>query len=108
MAPETPAGADFFATFSTLTDNLREARLKLQEAYRSRDALKQQLKEEEDRLWSSPQGHTAAIATPELDARLNNLNKNLAELFIRYTNRHPDVLNAPRIITELEAQRADG
>src|SRR5258708_353267 len=107
MDPETPAGADFFATFSTLTDNLREARLKLQEAYRSRDALKQQLKEEEDRLWSSPQGHTAAIATPELDARLNNLNKNLDELLLRYTDRHPDVLNARRIITELEAQRAD-
>jgi polysaccharide chain length determinant protein (PEP-CTERM system associated) len=107
MDPETPVGADFFASFSTLTDNLREARLKLQEAYRSRDALQQQLKDEEDRLWSSPQGHTAAIATPELDTRLNSLNKNLDELLLRYTDRHPDVLNARRMIKELEAQRVE-
>jgi polysaccharide chain length determinant protein (PEP-CTERM system associated) len=46
-----------------------------------------------------------ATATPELDARLGVLTKNLDELLLRYTDNHPDVINLRRIIKELEAQR---
>jgi polysaccharide chain length determinant protein (PEP-CTERM system associated) len=107
MNPETPLGADFFGAFSTLTDHLREARLKLQEAFQTRDALWRQVDEEEQRLWSAQQGRSVAIATPELDTRLNALNRNLDDLLLRYTDRHPDVVNARRVIKELESQRGE-
>ena len=98
------AGTDFFGSLSALTEQLREARLQLQEALTSRDALKQQITDEEDARPSLAQDSPVA-ATPEPDARLNTLNKNLDELLLRYTDAHPDVVNTRRIIKEVETQR---
>ena len=103
-----PQGRDFFGTLAALTESLREATLLLQEAEKSRDALKQQIADEEDRpapLIPSLADAATPIATPELDARLATLTKNLDEMLLRYTDGHPDVLNTRRIIKEVEAQR---
>ena len=101
-------GKDFFSSIATLNESLGEARLLLQEAQKSRDALKQQMADEQDRpapLMASVAEAGPAIATPELDTRLAMLNKNLDEMMLRFTDRHPDVLNTRRIIKEVEAQR---
>lgn len=101
-------GRDFFGSMATLKQSLQEARLLLQEAERSRDALKQQITDEEERppqLFADVAEHAAPVATPELDTRLAALNKNLDDLLTRYTEKHPDVLNTRRIIQEVEAQR---
>jgi len=103
-----PQGRDFFGTMATLTESLQETRLLLQEAEKSRDALKQQITDEEERppaLLGAPADNGASVATPELDARLATLMKNLDEMLLRYTDNHPDVLNTRRIIQEAEAQR---
>ena len=63
---------------ASLTESLQEARLLLQEAEKSRDALKQQIADEEERpptLIAAWRGAPAAT-TPELDARLATLTKN--------------------------------
>jgi polysaccharide chain length determinant protein (PEP-CTERM system associated) len=104
------AAGDFFGSLSTLTEQVREARLLLQEAQRSRDALKQQMSDEEDRpapLMATLSEEAPAVATPELDARLTTLNKNLDEMLLRYTDMHPDVVNTQRIVREVEAQREE-
>ena len=98
------AGGDFFGSLSALTEQLGDARLQLQEALTSRDALKQQITDEEDARPSLAQDSPVA-ATPEPDARLNTLNKNLDEMLLRYTEAHPDVVNTRRIIKEVETQR---
>jgi polysaccharide chain length determinant protein (PEP-CTERM system associated) len=103
-----PQGRDFFGTMATLTESLQEARLLLQEAEKSRDALKQQIVDEEERppvLVGTLSDSAALIATPELDARIATLTKNLDDMLLRYTDGHPDVLNTRRIIKEAEAQR---
>jgi polysaccharide chain length determinant protein (PEP-CTERM system associated) len=103
-----PQGRDFFGTMATLTESLQEARLLLQEAEKSRDALKQQITDEEERpptLIGTLADNAAAVGTPELDARVATLTKNLDEMLLRYTDNHPDVLNTRRIIKEAEAQR---
>jgi polysaccharide chain length determinant protein (PEP-CTERM system associated) len=102
-----PAGGDFFSSMATLTANLTEARMLLQEARRSRDSLKRQLADEQNRPPSLlPElGNLPTVATAELDARLNTLRKNLDEMLLRYTDDHPDVVNTRRIIKEVEAQR---
>jgi len=97
-------GTDFFGSLSTLTEQLRDARLQLQEALTSRDALKQQIADEEEARPSLVQD-SPILPTPELDARLNTLNKNLDETLLRYTEAHPDVVNTRRIIKEVETQR---
>jgi polysaccharide chain length determinant protein (PEP-CTERM system associated) len=103
-----PQGRDFFGTMATLTESLQEARLLLQEAGKSRDALKQQITDEEERppvLIGAAADNAAAVATPELDARIAALTKNLDDMLLRYTDGHPDVLNTRRIVREAEVQR---
>jgi polysaccharide chain length determinant protein (PEP-CTERM system associated) len=100
------ASGDFFGNLSALTENMRQARLQLQEALQKRDALKEQMTSEEAR--PAPQGPAEpapAVATPDLDARISLLAKNLDEMLLRYTENHPDVVNTRRIIKEVEAQR---
>jgi polysaccharide chain length determinant protein (PEP-CTERM system associated) len=103
-----PQGRDFFGTMATLTESVQEARLLLQEAEKSRDALKQQIIDEEERppvLVGSLSDNATVIATPEIDARIAALTKNLDDMLLRYTESHPDVLNTRRIIKEAETQR---
>ncbi|HEV7477742.1 MAG TPA: XrtA system polysaccharide chain length determinant, partial [Burkholderiales bacterium] len=103
-----PQGRDFFGTMATLTESLQEARLLLQEAEKSRDALKQQITDEEERppvLLGALSENAALVVTPELDARIATLTKNLDDMLLRYTDGHPDVLNTRRIIREAETQR---
>jgi polysaccharide chain length determinant protein (PEP-CTERM system associated) len=108
MDLQAPAGSDFFGNLAALNESLRQARLQLQEATRSRETLRQQVADEDSRppnlLAQGPAGAPEA-ATPELDSRLQILNKNLDEMLLRYTENHPDVVNTRRIIKEVEAQR---
>lgn len=100
-------GRDFFGNIAAIAEQLRESRLLLEEAETSRDALKQQIAYEDDRPLPLIGGldSTPSVATPELDARLSTLNKNLDEMLLRYTDSHPDVVNARRVLKDVEAQR---
>ena len=103
-------GGDFFGNITAVGQQLREARSLLGEAEKSRDALKQQITDADERppsLVGSLADHAPAVTTPELDTRLAAFNKNLDELLMRYTENHPDVLNSRRVIKEIEAQREE-
>ena len=104
---EDSGGKDYFASMSALSEDLRKARLQLQEANQSREALKKQLADEQAHPTASSDGDDASssIATPDLDARIDALKKNLDDLLLRYTSQHPDVINTQKMIKELEAQR---
>jgi polysaccharide chain length determinant protein (PEP-CTERM system associated) len=109
MDLNVPTGGDFFSSLATLTENLRQARQQLEEANRSRDALKQQMADEESQPPSLlPEAdNLPSVSTPELDARISTLNKNLDEMLLRYTENHPDVVNTRRIVKEVESQRTE-
>ena len=98
-------GRDFFGTMATLNQSIQETQQLLREAEKSRDALKQQVTDEEERPPQLIADDAPSVSTPELDARLATLHKNLDDLLLRYTDRHPDVLNTKRILKEVEAQR---
>lgn len=100
-------GTDFFGSMSKVSDQLRNAKLSLQEAEQSRDAIKKMIADNQSQAPTADEAASDdSLATPELDERLNTLNKNLDELLLRYTDKHPDVINTRRIIKEVEAQRA--
>jgi polysaccharide chain length determinant protein (PEP-CTERM system associated) len=102
-----PEGRDFFAQMAGLSQSLQEARLLLEEAEKSRDALKLQLVDQEAPPSLLPGiGDTAvSISVPELDTRHATLTKALDEMLLRYTEVHPDVINTRRILKEVQAQR---
>jgi len=104
-------GKDSATRISELNDQLNRARLELREAEQSRDAARAQLQNEKglgvnEALPNLLEGaSTAAVATPEIDARIEAQKKNLDSLLQRFTEQHPDIVTVRRLIQDLEAQR---
>ena len=94
-------GGDYFTKLSEAQKNINESTLALREAETRRDQLKRQLDD----------GDTGGIdsgtiaGNPELDARIQSLQKNLDQLRLTYTEQHPDIVGAKRVIAQLEAQK---
>jgi len=104
-------GKDAASRTAEASQQLEATRLELREAENGRDAIRQQLAAME-----RPQGGSSVVqslmlessinvATPELDARIENLKRNLDGLMQRYTEQHPDVVVTKRQVADLEAQR---
>ncbi len=99
------AGGDFSANMTTLEDSLNQARLELTEAEEARNAIKRQIAGEEPAPLTPPEA--ATVANPEIDARIAALNKNLDSLRMQYTDAHPDIVAARRLIGQLEARKLE-
>ncbi|MDD3352533.1 XrtA system polysaccharide chain length determinant [Zoogloea sp.] len=100
-------GQDYFGKMTAAKEQLEQARLALSEAENSRDALKRQLVGEEPVfLPDNPSSSAlATVSVPDLDGRIDTLKKSLDGLLQRYTDQHPDVVGARKMIETLEAQK---
>lgn len=103
-------GRDAASRLSELSAQLDQARLELREAETARDAAKSQLEAEKAQSTNSVtqsllQESALSVATPEIDARIEAQKRNLDMLLQRYTDQHPDIVSARRMIKELEDQK---
>ena len=97
-------GQDYFARLGQTRSDLDAARLELQAAEQSRDAYKKELAGEVPTIISdTPDPRLTEV--PELDARIAALKKETDDLRRKYTDQHPDVVAALRLMTQLEEQR---
>jgi polysaccharide chain length determinant protein (PEP-CTERM system associated) len=96
-------GGDYGSKLMEASENLNRARLELAEAEQAREAIKKQMFGDE----SSAKATAAPITNPDLDARIQALSKNLDNLRIQYTENHPDIVAAKRVIAQLEAKNAE-
>lgn len=101
-------GADMAGQLSAVSNQLSQARLELREAENGRDAAKRQLEVEKTQnaditSRSLLQESAMSISTPEIDARIDAQKRSLDSLLQRFTEDHPDVVGARRLIKELEA-----
>ncbi len=94
---------DYVSQIGATNEQLKQARLELREAENSRDAMKQQLVGGESEIAPPP----PMMATPEIDARIETLKRNLDEQLLRYTELHPDVVGTRRVMEELEQQKRE-
>jgi len=93
---------------SELSTQLSASRLALREAQNSRDSLRRQIVGEEPVLLpDSPGGADSGISLPEIDGRIDVQKRNLDTLLQRYTEQHPDVIGARRLIKDLEEQKQE-
>lgn len=98
-------GGDYGTKLMEASENLNRARLELAEAEQARDAIKKQMFGDE---FSSKSSYTAAPVTdPDIDARIQALNKNLDTLRLQYTEQHPDIVAAKRLLAQLEARNTE-
>lgn len=82
---------------------LSSAKLELREAENRRAELKRQLSGEEPVF--IPSGGDEFGTPSRLDQRIQNLQTRLDELLLKYTERHPDVIEIKTIIADLEAEK---
>lgn len=98
------ASQDYFSRISALSDQVAQLRLQLASAEQQRDAYRRDLAQEEPQLPPGLSG-TGQVVQSELDVRLEAQHRQLDDLLRRYTEAHPDVVSARRIIAQLEAQK---
>ena len=94
---------DYYARVSALSDSVTRLRIELSAAEQARDAFRRELANEDPDL-PAEIAPLAAGPVPESVARLEAQRRQLDELTRRYTEAHPDVLNARRVVSELEAE----
>ena len=107
-----PEGKDAAGRLAEINEQHKRAQLELREAENSRDAAKLQLdaarKQDKDLATKSLLQQSAVaivVATPELDGRIEAQKRNLDGLLQRFTEQHPDIITARRMIKDLEEQR---
>ncbi len=98
-------GSDYTAQMLAVADNLDQASLELKEAEQARDTLKKQISGDEPALVTDD--GISTVSNPEIDARIETLNKNLDALRLNYTELHPDVISAKRLIARLQEMKRE-
>jgi polysaccharide chain length determinant protein (PEP-CTERM system associated) len=105
-------GKDSASRLGELNDQLNQAKLALREAEQARDAARQQLSSDKGAASSGaalpnllPDAGSGAIVTPEIDSRIDAQKRNLDALLQRFTEQHPDIISARRLIQDLEEQK---
>jgi len=94
-------GSGYYQSLESQQAALRDAELALREALWRRDELADQIDAEPfGGAEAEPETRRVAVADPRIEA----LRQRLDLLLLRYTERHPDVLELRRLIAEIRAQ----
>lgn len=100
---------DFYTRMTEMAGLLNQARLELRELENARDSIKTQMAGEEPVLLpemeSSDGGIQSDYSNPELEARIQGLERNLDSLRVKFTEQHPDIISTKRVIAELKSQK---
>jgi len=96
---------DYYGQLQVAKNDLQQAKLSLQEAENQVEQFEVQLEDDEDAylLYSELQPEMGSA----LDMRIQNLKERMDELLLRYTEKHPDVVEITRLIAELKQQREE-
>lgn len=100
-------GQTYYTRLGEAQKALNEAALGLREAENSRDAIKKQLGATDEAPPSliPDQPTVTEQSNPELDARIQELQKQLDNLQLRFTDSHPDIVALNRSIKQLKDQK---
>lgn len=100
-------GGDYGAQLSAIEDSLNQAKLELREAEQARNAIKNQIANDEPIDDPKTEQASSTVSNPEIDGRIQGLQKNLDSLRMQFTERHPDIIATKRLIAQLEARKQE-
>lgn len=100
-------GSDYYASLQTEQAKLQSLDGKLRVARNRRAELQRQLEGEEPVFGLVPADDKADLATSPQDRQIAQFEQQLAELRLRYTETHPDIVQIKKTIEELRAQKAE-
>jgi polysaccharide chain length determinant protein (PEP-CTERM system associated) len=97
---------DSTGKLTDMNETLTQARMELAEAEQARNAIKRQIAGDEPAPMTAEASDPADV-NPELDGRIAAINKNLDQLRMQYTEAHPDIVAAKRLLADLEKQKKE-
>ena len=100
-------GSNYYSQINNETSRLTAAQLELDEAVKKRDELKRQIQSVVNATKSGSNESSDTISLSPLDTRIESMRQKLDELLLQYTDEHPDVVSARRILADLEKQKAE-
>jgi polysaccharide chain length determinant protein (PEP-CTERM system associated) len=98
-------GSDYTSAYGELNEKLNQARLELLEAEQARNAIKRQIAGED--MAPVTEAAEKAVVNPEIDGRISTIQKQLDQLRLQFTEEHPDIVSAKRLIGQLEARKKE-
>jgi polysaccharide chain length determinant protein (PEP-CTERM system associated) len=100
------SGQTYFSQMTTVSEQIKDAKVELKVAEQTRDGIRQQLEEQTKRGPSEPKRESSVpVVVPELDGRIDMLRRQLDELLRRFTDQHPEVVAIKRALVQLEEDR---
>ncbi|PKG93028.1 XrtA system polysaccharide chain length determinant [Paraglaciecola sp. MB-3u-78] len=102
-----PNQGSFYGNYSTLEQNLEQTRLTIKETEQQIVALSDQIqgrKTNQDGSSVRPFDGPSSLTT-RYDSRIKTLEENLDQLMLKYTELHPDVIEANNLLDSLLASR---
>src|SRR6266545_3072999 len=99
------SGQSYLSQMTTITEQIKDARLELRVAEQTRDGIRKQLEEQTQRGPAATSRRVAGVSIPELDNRINEQKRQLDELLRKYTDQHPDVVSTKRLLIQLLEDR---
>ncbi|MCW8930346.1 MAG: Wzz/FepE/Etk N-terminal domain-containing protein [Gammaproteobacteria bacterium] len=94
------SGQGYYSRMAQAKNNLDESKLELREAEKRQSAIRK----ERSSIVATLKATDSNIST-SYDERIETLNKNLDDLLLNYTESHPDVLAARRLIEGLKIKQ---
>jgi polysaccharide chain length determinant protein (PEP-CTERM system associated) len=100
------SGGDYFSRLKTEQANYESASQRLEEVARRRDEIKRQLAGEEPTFGLAPSANifSGGMSHP-LDGRIAEMEKQIDDLLLKYTDKHPDVVSMKDTVRRLKEQR---
>lgn len=97
-------GSDYYQRLQEAMRAVESSKLVLTEAIRQRDSIKEQIEDQEDEL-SFVFAYSDTESSSTYDYRIAALQSRLDELFLKYTERHPDVITLKSQLVNLKNKR---
>lgn len=99
-------GSNYYSRLEEGHRQLEAAKLAHVEASRRRDELNQQLKDTVKQRATPEQANTAGVET-QYSQRIEALEKNLDELLLHYTPKHPDIIGTEKLLESLQKRHQE-
>lgn len=99
-------GTDYTTTVSDMLEKVSQAKLEYAESLQARNAIKRQIGGEEMAPLVTSE-EPVVQANPELENRIQTLEKNLDLLRMQYTEAYPDIVSTRRLLAQLYERKKE-
>jgi polysaccharide chain length determinant protein (PEP-CTERM system associated) len=100
-------GSDYYGSLQTEQGKLQDIDGKLRVARNRRVEIQRQIEGEEPVFGLVPSDDKADLANSPQDRQIAQFEQQLAELRLKYTETHPDIVQIKKTIADLRAEKAD-